>query len=171
MFFPERTVLKKVIEIQWGFRAVCIFHIFYSTRALLWGSLYFFCCLIISILSSYMYLVWVDDFIFTLSFLWYWIVVGKLSFFVSLKLLTKPWGWALIIAVVVQLYFTDFKLIDYQLFAFLYVVLILGYVLFRLVLFPLWYCFGICCSKFCSRLWSYVGYKFVMEVLKIGLHC
>ena len=115
------------------------------TRTLLWVLLYFCCRLSLFILSSFNYLVLVDYFIFIVSFLWSCIVVGRLIFNVSLKLLTKSWGWALIVAVVVQLYFTDFKLIDYQLFAFLYIVLISGYVLFDLGLFPLWYYLGIYC--------------------------
>ena len=195
---------------QWISYAVCTFHIFYSTGTPLWGMLYIVCRLGFFILSIFNYLVWVDAFIFILSLLWSWILVGGLIFCVSLKLLSKPWGWVLIIAVMVQLYFTDFKLIDYQLFAilylldyvgicyskfyssypyycssgtvilysprifqlaFMYVFLILGYVLFRLVLFLLWYCLVICCSKFYDRLCYCVGYEFFMEVLKIGLHC
>ena len=159
------------VRFQWICYVVCIFHIFYSTRTLLWGMLYFGCCLSVFILSSINYLVQVDYFIFIVSLLWSWIVVGRLIFCVSLKLLSKPWGWVLIIAVVVQLYFTDIKLIDYQLFAFLYFVLISGYVLFDLGLFPHWYYVGICCYKFYGRLWHYLGYDFFMEVLKIGLHC
>ena len=136
--------------LQWIFHAVCTLHIFYSTRTLLWVLLYFVCCLTLFIPSLFNHLVWADYFIFTLSLLWPWIVVGRLIFCVTLKLLSKPWGWVLItiIAVVVQLYFTDFKLIDYQLFALLYIVLISGYVLFDLGLFPLWYYLGICWSKF-----------------------
>ena len=114
--------------LQWIFHVVCTFHIFYLTRTPLWVLLYFVCCLCLFIPSLFNCLVWLDYFIFTVSLLWSWIVVGRLIFCVSLKLLSKPWGWVLIIAVVVQLYFTDFKLIDYQFFAILYVVLILGYV-------------------------------------------
>ena len=148
--------------LQWIYYVVCTFHIFYSTRTPLWGLLYFVCCLSVFILSSFDYLVKVDGFIFILSFLWSWIVVGRLIFCVTLKLLSKPRCWVLItiIAVVVQLYFTDFKLIDYQFFAIVYVVLLLGYILFDLGLFPLWYYLGICCSMFCGRLWSYIGYEF-----------
>ena len=152
---------------QWVSYVVCTFHIFHSTRTPLWGLLYFCFCLSLFILSSFNYLVQVDVFIFILSLLWSWIVVGRLIFFVSLKLLSKPWGWVLIIAVMVQLYF---KLIDYQLFAFLYILLILGYVLFDLGLFPLCYYVGICYSMFYDSLWSHLGYEFIMEVLKIGLH-
>ena len=72
-----------------------------------------------------------------------------------------------IIAVMVQLYFTHLTFFDY---AFTYIFLILGYVLFRLVLFLIWYCLVIC-SKFYDRLCYYVGYEFFMEVLKIGLNC
>ena len=133
---------------QWISYVVCTFHIFYLTRTPLWVLLYLFCCLGLFILSSFDYLVEVFYFILFVSFLWSWIVVGRLIFCVSLKLLSKPWGWALIIAVMVQLYFTDFKRIDYQLFAFLYIILILGYILFDLGLFPLWYYVGICWSKF-----------------------
>ena len=85
------------------------------------------CCVILYILSLLNYLGFVD---FILSFLWSWIVVGRLIFFVSLKLLFKPWGWVLIVAVMIQLYFIDFIRIAYQLFAVLYIVFILGYVLF-----------------------------------------
>ena len=73
-----------------------------------------------------------------------------------------------IIAVMVQLYFTHLTFFDY---AFTYIFLILGYVLSRLVLFTLWYCLVICCSKFYDKLCYYVGYEFFMEVLKIGLNC
>ena len=119
---------------QWISYVVCIFHIFYSTRTKLWGLLYLFFCLSLFILSLFNFLVLVDLFIFIMSLLWSWIVVGRLIFCVSLKLLSKPWGRALIIiiAVVVKLYFIDFKLIDYQFFAFLYIGLISGYIIFRL---------------------------------------
>ena len=153
--------------LQWISCAVCTLHIFHSTQTPHWSWLYLFCCLTIYILSSYSYLMWLYYFSFYLSLLWSWIVVGRLIFCVSLKLLSKPWGWALIIAILVQLYFTDFKLIDYQLFAFLYIVLILGYVLFDLGLFPLWYYLGICCCKFYGRLGFYLGYEFFMAVLTI----
>ena len=89
--------------------------------------------------------------------------MDRLIFYVPLKLLSKPCGWVLI-AVMVQLYIIDLVL-------FMYIFLILGYVLFRLVLFPLWYCLVICCSKFYDRLCYCVGYEFFMEVLKIGLYC
>ena len=112
------------------------FHIFYSTRTPLWGLLYFCCCLSLFILSSFDYLVQVDAFIFILSLLWSWIVVGRLIFFVSLKLLSKPWGWVLIIAVMVQLYFTDFKLTVYQLFAVLYYLDYVGICYCRFYYFP-----------------------------------
>ena len=93
---------------QWISYVVCTLHIFYSTRTPLWGLLYFCCCLSLFILSSYNYLVQVDFSILILSLLWSWIVVHRLILYVSLKLLTKPWGWVLIaiIAVMVQLYFT-----------------------------------------------------------------
>ena len=149
---------------QWIFFAVCSLHIFHSTQTPHLSWLYLFCCLTIYILSSY--LMWVYYFSFYLSLLWSWIVVSKLIFCMTLKLLSKPWGWVLIIAVMVKLYFTDFKLIDYQSFAFLYIVLILGYVLFDLGLFPLWYYVGIY-----GRLLSYFGYEFLIEVLTTGFHC
>ena len=139
-------------------------------RTPLWG-LYCFCCFTIYILSSFDYLVQVDYFIFIVSLLWSWIVVGRLIFRVSLKLLPKPWVWVLILAVMMELYFTDFKLIDYQLFTVLYILSILGYILFDLGLFPLWYYVGISCSEFNDRLWLHLGYEFFVEVLKIGLHC
>ena len=118
--------------LQWISYVVCTFHIF--SRTLLWGLLYFVCCLSIFILSSFDNLVLIDAFTFILSFLWSWIVVGRLIFCVTLKLLSKPWGWVLItiIAVVVQLYFINFKLIDYQLFVVLYIGLISGYILYHL---------------------------------------
>ena len=137
---------------QWIFYVVCTFHIFYSTRTPLWGLLYIVCGLGLFILSSFNYLVLVDVFIFILSLLWSWIVVGRFIFYVSLKLLSNPWGWVLI-AVMVQLYIIDLVL-------FMYIFLILGYVLFHLVLFLLWYCLVICCSKFYDRLCYYVGYEF-----------
>ena len=155
------------VVFQWIFYTVCTVHIFLSTRTPLWGLLYFLGCLTIFILPSFNK---VDYFNFVLSLLWSWIVVGRLIFCVSLKLLSKPWGWVLIIAIMVKLYI-DYKLIDYQLFALLYIGLIFGYVLFDLGLLPLCYYLGICCSKFYGRLWSYLGYEFFMEVLKIGLHC
>jgi len=145
------------IGLQWISYIACTIYIFLSTRIPLSGVLYLFCCLTLYILSSFNYVVQVDHFIFTLSFLWSWIVVGRAIVCASLKLLFKTWGWVLIIAVMVQLYFIDFKLIDYQLFAFLYFLLNLGYVLFDLGLFPLWHYLSICCSKFYSRLKSYVG--------------
>ena len=89
---------------QWISYVVCTFHIFYSTRIPLWGLLYFCCCLSLFILSSFDYLVLVDVFIFTLSLLWSWIVVGRPIFCVSLKLLTKPWGWVLIIIIALILH-------------------------------------------------------------------
>ena len=134
--------------LQWICYIVCTFHIFYSTRTLLWGLLYFVCCLSLFILSLFNYLVLVDSFIFIVSLLWSWIVVGRLIFCVSLKLLLKPRWWVLIIAVMVHLYFIDFKLIDYQLFVVLYIGLISGYILFFVYVrqFSLYY-FCICCSK------------------------
>ena len=78
---------------QWMSYAVCTFHIFHSTKTKRWVLLYFSCCLTFSILSSFNYLVWVDYFIYLMSLLWSWIVVGRLIFCVSLKLLSKPWGW------------------------------------------------------------------------------
>ena len=155
---------------QWLSYVVCTLHIFYSTRTPLWRLLYICYCLSLFILSSYNYVVRGDAFIFILSLLWSWMVVGRLIFCVSLKLLFKPRCWVLItiIAVMVQLYFTHLTFFDY---AFMYIFLILGYVLFRLVLFPLWYCLVICCSKFYDKLCYCVGYEFFMEVLKIGLHC
>ena len=75
---------------QWISYAVCTFHIFLSTKTKRWVLLYFCCCLCLFILSSFNYLVQVDYFIFIISFLWSWIVVGKLIFCVSLKLLFKP---------------------------------------------------------------------------------
>ena len=146
------------IRLQWISYIACTIHIFLSTRIPLWGVLYLFCCLTLYILSSFNYVVQVDYFIFTLSFLWSWIVVGRLIVCASLELLFKPWGWILIIAVMVQLYFVDFKVVDYQLFAFLYFLLVLGYVLLGLGLFPLWYYLGVCCSKFYGSLKCYVGF-------------
>ena len=143
------------IGLQWISYISCTIHILLSTRIHLLGVLYLFCCLTLYILSSFNYVVQVDYFIFTLSFLWSWIVVGRLIVCASLELLFKPWGWVLIIAVMVQL---DFKLVNYQLFAFLYFLLVLGYVLFDLGLFPLWYYLGVCCSKFYGSLRSYVDY-------------
>ena len=75
---------------QWISYVVCTFHIFHSTKTKRWVLLYFCCCLSLFILSSFNYLVQVDYFIFILSLLWSWIVVGKLIFCVSLKLLFKP---------------------------------------------------------------------------------
>ena len=121
-----------MIWFQWISYSVCTFYILLLTQKPRWSLLYLACCLYVYILSSFNYLVQVDSFIFTVSYLWSWIVVGRLIFCVSLKLFSKPWGCILIIAVVVQLYFIEFKLIDYQLFAFLYVVLISGYVLYSL---------------------------------------
>ena len=111
---------------QWISYVVCTFHIFYSTRTLLWGLLYLCCCLSLFILSSFNYLVEVDYFILIVSLLW--------SCCVSLKLLFKPRCWVFIpiIAVTVKLYFVDFKLIDYQFFVVLYIGLISGYVLYHL---------------------------------------
>ena len=117
---------------QWISYAVCTFHIFHSTRTKLWGLLYFCCCLSLFILSLFNYLVLVDYFIFTVSLLWSWTVVGRLIFCVSLKLLFKPRCWVLIIAVMMKLYFTDFELIDYQFFVVLYIGLISGYILYHL---------------------------------------
>ena len=114
--------------------------------------MFIFGCLIIYILSLFNYVVQVDYFIFILSFLWSWIVVGRLIFCLSLKLLFKSWDWVIIIVVAVIVILIDFKLIDYQLFAFMYILLISGYVIFDLGLFPLWYYLGICCSKFYGRL-------------------
>ena len=81
------------VQFQWICYVVCTFHIVYSTRTKLWGLLYFCCCLSLFILSSFNYLVLVDYFIFIMSFLWCWVVVGKLIVCASLKLLFKPWGW------------------------------------------------------------------------------
>ena len=104
-----------------------------------------------------------------LSLPWSWIVVGKLIFCVSLKLLPKPWGWVLItiIAVMVQLYFINLTFFDY---AFMYIFLILAYVLFHLVLFPLWYYLVIVLSSMIDLV-TVLAMNFFMEVLKIGLHC
>ena len=122
------------IWFQWISYSVCTFYILLSTQTPRWSLLYFVCCLSLFILSSFNYLVQVDSFSFIMSLLWSWIVVGRLIFCVSLKLLFKPWGWVLIIiiAVVVKLYFIDFKLIDYQFFAFLYIGSISGYILYHL---------------------------------------
>jgi len=99
------------VRLQWVSYVVCTFHIFYSTGTPLWGLLYFSCCLTIYILSSFNYLVLIGYFNFTLSFLWFWIVVdGR----VSVKLFFKPRCWVLIIVLMVKLYFIDLKLIDYQ---------------------------------------------------------
>ena len=162
------------IELQWMYYKrglgliVCTACTFFLTFTITprWKLFCCSCCVTLYILSLLNYLGFVDYFIFTLSFLLSWIVVGRLIFCVSLKLLSKPWGWVLIIAVMMKLYFIDFKLIDYQLFAVLYILFILGYVLF----YVLFICVGICCSKFYGRLWSYLGYEFFMAVLKIGLH-
>ena len=118
--------------LQWISYAVCTFHIF--SRAPLWGLLYFCCCLSLFILSSFDYLVHVDYFSFIVSLLWSWIVVGRLIFCTSLKLLSKPRCWVLIlmIAVVVKLCFINFKLIDYQFFVVLYIGLISGYIHYHL---------------------------------------
>ena len=112
--------------LQWISYVVCTFHIVYLSRALLWGLLYFVCCLSLFILSSFDYLVLVDFFIYLMSFLSSWIVVGRLIFCMSLKLLPKPRWWVLIIAVMVHLYFIDFKLIDFKLIDYqpLYVILV-----------------------------------------------
>ena len=118
-----------MIWFQWISHSVCTFYILLLTQKPQWSLLYLACCLYVYILSLFNYLVQVDSFIFTVSYLCSWIVVGRLIFCVSLKLFSKPWGWVLIIAVVVQLYF---KLINYRLCAFLYVVLISGYVLYSL---------------------------------------
>ena len=120
--------------LQWIFYTVCTFHIFYSTRTLLWGLLYFCCCLSLFILSPFNYLVQVDHFSFIVSLLWSWMLVGRLIFCVSLKLLFKPRCWVLIpmIAVMVKLYSIDFKLIDYQFFVVSYIGLISGYILYHL---------------------------------------
>ena len=99
------------VWLQWISYAVCTFLIFRLTRTKLWVVLYFSCCLNIYILSSFNYLVLVGYFNFTLSFLWFWIVVGR---HVSVKLLFKPRCWVLIIVLMVKLYFIDLKLIDYQ---------------------------------------------------------
>ena len=50
--------------LQWISYVVCTFHIVYLSRALLWGLLYFVCCLSLFILSSFDYLVLVDFFIY-----------------------------------------------------------------------------------------------------------
>ena len=134
------------------------------------GCCIFCCCLGIFMSSSFNYLVLVDLFIYLMSLLWSWIVVGRLIFCTSLKLLSKPRCLVLIpiIAVVMQLYFIHLTFFHY---AFIYIYfLISDYVLFRLILFPLKY-LSICCSKFYGKLWSYLGYEFFMEVLKIGLQC
>ena len=81
------------VWLQWISYAVCTFHIFHSTRTKLWVFLYFSCCLGLFILSSFDYLVQVNFFIFMLSFLWSWIVLGRLIFRVSLKLLFKQQCW------------------------------------------------------------------------------
>ena len=121
---------------QWISYAVCTFHIFIQLEHYCGGCC--ICCLSVFILSSFDYLVKVDFFTFILSFLWSWIMLGRLIFFVSLKLLPKPWSWVLItiIAVVVKLYFIHLTFFHY---VFIYIFLILGYVLFRLILFPLKY--------------------------------
>ena len=119
------------VGIQWIPYAVLTFQLIYSIETPLWGLLYLFFWLTTFILSSFKYLVLVNYFNFTLALLWFWLVVGRLIFCVSLKLLSKPWGWVLIIGVMVQLYlnFNDFI---YQLFAFLYILLVLVHVLFHL---------------------------------------
>ena len=102
------------------------------------------CCILFSVfLCCHHLTILCLSIIFIVSLLWSWIVVGRLIFCVSLKLLFKPRCWALIIAVMIQLYFTDFKTIDHQLFAFLYILFTLGYILFDLGLFPFWYYVGI----------------------------
>ena len=153
-YYTGEDVYRYVL--QWISCAVCTLHISHSTQTPQWSLLYLFCCLTIYILSSYIYLMWIYHFNFFLSLLWSWIVMGRFVFYVSHKLLYKPWSWVLIIAMLVQLYFTDLTLIDYQVFAFLYILLILGYLLFDLGLFPLWYYVGICCCK----LRFYLGYEF-----------
>ena len=127
------------IEIQWISYAACTLCILYYTRTQVWGLVYFCCCLITFVLSSFNYLLWIDYFNFILSFLWFWIVIGRLTFHVTLKLLFRSWGRILIIIIAVIMKLIDFKLIDYQLFAFLYILSISGYVIFGLVLYPLWY--------------------------------
>ena len=77
------------VRFQWISYVVCTFYIIRLTRTKLWVLLYIFCCFTFFILSSYNYLVQVDYFIFILSLLWSWIVVGRLIFRVSLKLLFK----------------------------------------------------------------------------------
>ena len=69
------------VWLQWIAYAVCTFHIFHSTRTKLWVFLYFSCCLGLFILSSFDYFVQVNYFIFMLSLLWSWIVVGRLIIF------------------------------------------------------------------------------------------
>ena len=61
-------------------------------------------------------------------------MVGRLIFYVSLKLLFKPRCWVLIliIVIIVQPYFIDLKLIDCQVFVVLYIGLISGYILYHL---------------------------------------
>ena len=118
-----------MIWFQWISYSVCTCYILLSTQTPRWSLLYLVCCLTSYTLSSFNYLVLVDHFIFTLSLLWSWIVVGRLIFVVSLKLLSKPWGWYIIIAVVVI--GKNHRLIDYQFFV-LYIGLISGYILFRL---------------------------------------
>ena len=119
-----------MIWFQWISYSVCTFYILLLTQSPRCSLLYFVCCLTIYILSLFNYLVLVDYFIFIMSLLWSWIVVGRLIFCMSLNLLFKPRYWVLILitAVVVRLYF---KLIDYQFFVVLYIGLISGYILYH----------------------------------------
>ena len=162
------------IWFQWISYSVCTFYInLLSAKNPRWSLLYPVCCLTIYILSLFNYLVQVDSFIFTVSYLCSWIVVGKLIFCVSLKLLSKPWGWVLIIAVVVKLYFTDFKHIDYALIAFLYIVLISGYVFCSFGLLILGHVLSGLkllisgCILFCIKLlpvWYYLGLGLMINI-------
>ena len=145
------------VGLHWISYAVCTFHIYSSTKTKLWGLLYFLNCIILYTLSSYNNFMWgVDSFNYILSFMWLWIVVGRIICRMSLKVLFKLRCWVPIIAVMVQLYY-NFTLIDYYAAIILYLLLISGYVLFGLGLFPLCYYLG---NKFCGRRRSGVRYKY-----------
>ena len=141
---------------------------FYSTRTLLWGLLYFCCCLGLFILSPFNYLVQVDYFIFIMSLLWSWMLVGRLIFCMSLNLLFKPRCWVLIlmIAVVVKLYFIDFKLIDYQFFVVSYIGLISGYILYHLrqTVFTVLFLYLLLQVVWQTKVWTVLAMESIMKV-------
>ena len=139
--------------------ATCTFHIFFLTKKPMWSlccSLYCLTFYFLSFISDCSFQV--DYFNYALSFLWFWILVGKLIFLLSLELCFKQWGLVVISAVMVQVYLNDFP-IDFQLLAFLYCLLVSGYVLFDLCLFPFWYYLCLCSLRLYGRLRSCVGLR------------